>query len=540
MRGQKETAGTVDDSSKNNSDWGCQHHDDKLLIVVVDTIIINFVTTVVITVSSETERDFRDSDLFHVTTISYLSKVWLMMRTVLMPMTTEHNGGDGQALAWSMARDAGRTVIGPSLQQGHVHRSCQACRNPSQGPWLQVPPQQSHGQLLFVGGHFLRFPWIVCLVCFFQDCWNSEVHLERGENLYAWFFSCTNTNTCMRYGDLQAVVWIMTFFSLVKPVESYQLMCCNGVIVDFMLFHTITFSCLRMQSILHLHQMTAVWLQGSLQIVWCSPSLHSLHFLRLLAWGVEFCGCKLNFSWFSDYGKNMLSCCSALSDWNTYSAEMFPWWDYGTLDTEIKVPSVENLDLSEVPSFKLEILSEYRFACFAYCQGFCLSDFYLLSSFNFNFSFPLLLSPGITITDLWLGEEQDQLPCGSSGTSSVNCQETEICMVQACHTPQRLSKTILQGTFEGGGCSGQQKKCWMDNIREGTSLPMPEPFTKASCRKVWKRISAESSPKSPQRPSWLRDWTELNWLPLRLIRQKEVFQFSSASVLQGQEKLCWQ
>ena len=36
-----------------------------------------------------------------------------------------------------------------------------------------------------------------------------------------------------------------------------------------------------------------------------------------------------------------------------------------------------------------------------------------------------------------LGAEQDQLPCGSTGTSSGNCQETETCMVRACHTPRQ-------------------------------------------------------------------------------------------------------
>ena len=56
-----------------------------------------------------------------------------------------------------------------------------------------------------------------------------------------------------------------------------------------------------------------------------------------------------------------------------------------------------------------------------------------------------------------------------------------------------LSKTILQGTLEGGRCRGQQRKCWIDNITEWTSLPMAELLTRASCRKDWQRISAESS-----------------------------------------------
>ena len=46
-----------------------------------------------------------------------------------------------------------------------------------------------------------------------------------------------------------------------------------------------------------------------------------------------------------------------------------------------------------------------------------------------------------------------------------------------------LSKTILQSTLEGEWCCSWQRKCWMDNIKEWTSLPMPELFTRASCRK---------------------------------------------------------
>ena len=37
-----------------------------------------------------------------------------------------------------------------------------------------------------------------------------------------------------------------------------------------------------------------------------------------------------------------------------------------------------------------------------------------------------------------------------------------------------LSKTILQGTLEGGQRRGRKRKCWMDNLKEWTSLPMPE------------------------------------------------------------------
>ena len=40
----------------------------------------------------------------------------------------------------------------------------------------------------------------------------------------------------------------------------------------------------------------------------------------------------------------------------------------------------------------------------------------------------------------------------------------------------------LRGTFEGGRRRGRQRKCWMDNINEWTSLPMPELLAMAFCR----------------------------------------------------------
>ena len=50
----------------------------------------------------------------------------------------------------------------------------------------------------------------------------------------------------------------------------------------------------------------------------------------------------------------------------------------------------------------------------------------------------------------------------------------------------------------------------MDNIKEWTSLAMPELLTMASCRKHWKKLSAESSIMSPRRRIRSRDWTKLN------------------------------
>ena len=45
-----------------------------------------------------------------------------------------------------------------------------------------------------------------------------------------------------------------------------------------------------------------------------------------------------------------------------------------------------------------------------------------------------------------------------------------------------LSKTLPQGTLEDGRRRGQKRKCWMDGIKEWTSLPILELLTRASCR----------------------------------------------------------
>ena len=50
--------------------------------------------------------------------------------------------------------------------------------------------------------------------------------------------------------------------------------------------------------------------------------------------------------------------------------------------------------------------------------------------------------------DQRLGAGQDQPPCGSTGTSSGNCQETEIAWFGHVTRHNSLSKTILQGILE--------------------------------------------------------------------------------------------
>ena len=85
------------------------------------------------------------------------------------------------------------------------------------------------------------------------------------------------------------------------------------------------------------------------------------------------------------------------------------------------------------------------------------------------------------------------------------CLLSVLCVVFLCDS---LFQTILQGTFDVGRRHGRQKKCWMDNIRDWTYLPMPELLITASCRKDRKRISAESTIMFPRRPN--RSRTGLN------------------------------
>ena len=70
-------------------------------------------------------------------------------------------------------------------------------------------------------------------------------------------------------------------------------------------------------------------------------------------------------------------------------------------------------------------------------------------------------------------------------------------MVRPGHDPRQHLQNIFQGTLEGRRRPGWQRKFGVDNAKEWLTLPMPELFSTASCRKDWKRISAESSPVSP-------------------------------------------
>ena len=90
---------------------------------------------------------------------------------------------------------------------------------------------------------------------------------------------------------------------------------------------------------------------------------------------------------------------------------------------------------------------------------------------------------------------------------SSNLIEFKLCTVVTC--TDSLSKVVLQGTLEEGRRRGRHRKCWMDNIKKLTTWTT-ELLTMASCRKVWKRISAESSVMSPD--DLISQGTKLNYM----------------------------
>ena len=60
-----------------------------------------------------------------------------------------------------------------------------------------------------------------------------------------------------------------------------------------------------------------------------------------------------------------------------------------------------------------------------------------------------------------------------------------------------LSRTILQGTVEGGRKRGRQRKSWSDNVKSWTEMTTPQLLTAAIDRPTWRRMSASSAQSPP-------------------------------------------
>ena len=94
-----------------------------------------------------------------------------------------------------------------------------------------------------------------------------------------------------------------------------------------------------------------------------------------------------------------------------------------------------------------------------------------------------------------------------------------------------LSKAILQGTLEGGQCRGWQRKCWMDNVKEWTSLHRPELLTTAPAAAETRRGSLlnyplchppKKKPKKKPNNDLFGQGTELNWTYTEVFSLKRI------------------
>ena len=86
-----------------------------------------------------------------------------------------------------------------------------------------------------------------------------------------------------------------------------------------------------------------------------------------------------------------------------------------------------------------------------------------------------------------------------------------------------FSKTILQGTLDGGQSQGQQRKCWMD-IKDWRSLPVPEllasrwpPAEKTGRGSLLNRPSCPHSTPTPM----TQLVKGLNWTGVKLQKPQE-------------------
>ena len=120
-------------------------------------------------------------------------------------------------------------------------------------------------------------------------------------------------------------------------------------------------------------------------------------------------------------------------------------------------------------------------------------------------------------SESWIIWEQYPVPQGIPEVLKQLCSRKHNFKVSGLE--DSFSKTIFQGTLEGGRHHGRQRKCWMYNIKDWTSLPMPKLLTKASFRKDWKRIllNGPSCPLDGQ-------MTKLDWLPLSVTEARQCVQ----------------
>ena len=105
--------------------------------------------------------------------------------------------------------------------------------------------------------------------------------------------------------------------------------------------------------------------------------------------------------------------------------------------------------------------------------------------------------------DQRLGVEQDQLLCGSTGTSSGNCQEMETCMVWACHMSQQPLKKHVRAPWRVGSWGNAE---WTTS-KSGhpcpcQSCPQEPPAEKTGIKSLLNRLSCPPMTQSIKGPNW--------------------------------------
>ena len=163
-------------------------------------------------------------------------------------------------------------------------------------------------------------------------------------------------------------------------------------------------------------------------------------------------------------------------------------------------------------------------------EGPQLTFFFLLCSIYFWNQMHEETSPYLLLgaQDQWLGVEQDQLLCGSTGISSGNCQEMETCMVWACHTQWQLLQNLLLSTLEGGQHRGS---AWWTTSKSAHPHPSQScsqgpPAEKTGRGSLLNRLSCP--PYDPNGQGTEMNWTvhSSEWIPLSAEMESVVKPFS--------------